>query len=93
MKIVIDIPHDAIIEDEYVIFNANKYSMSDIIKWIENGKVLPKYHGNLIDASSLFPRCSYNGDCWSAKCDKCSNYVVSKEEIDNAEVIISRSEE
>ena len=93
MKIVIDVPDDSIIEDEYVIFNDNKYGMSDIIKWIENGKVLPKYHGNLIDASGLFPRCSYNGDCCSVKCDKCSDYVVSKEEIDKAEVIISGNED
>ena len=55
---------------------------------IKGGTPLPKGHGRLIDADCLCTGCGiHTCDC-VGDCDKCSDCVVSYDDIKNAETII-----
>lgn len=41
----------------------------------------------LIDADRLYCSCRYAKDCWSDNCNNCSDYVITKKEIDEQPTI------
>lgn len=84
MKIVIDIPVEV-----YKSIQGNDYcgiSNADMYNAVKNGTPLPKNHGRLIDADKLKMTTitRWNGDV---------DFVVYKEELDNAPTVIESEEE
>ena len=63
---------------------------SPTLGWYEiaHGTVLPKGHGRLIDADCLNTGCGIRAFDCVGDCDKCSDRVVSYNEIENAETIV-----
>lgn len=89
MQIVIDIPD--------FIYNALKEDVDcgtvNLNQAIVNGTVLPKGHGRLIDADTLATRCGRcDIDC-AGDCDRCSDNVVSVEDIRRASTVIDADKE
>lgn len=83
MKIVINI-------DENILNDAKNghVRLGEIADAVLNGTPLPKGHGRLIDADTLNTRCvRCNIDC-AGDCDRCSDNVVSAEDIRRALTVI-----
>lgn len=92
MKIVINIPEKLLsseIIDVTLITGANN-TITDVN--IENEyaefQVLPKGHGRLIDADTLYTHCGRRTTDCAGDCDRCSDNVVSVEDIRRATPII-----
>lgn len=86
------------IEDYDREWIANGYYIPDeinekIAKTIIDGTPLPKGHGRLIDADCFNTGCGIRACDCVGDCDKCSDCVVSYNDIKNAETIIEADKE
>lgn len=90
MKLVIDIPDEDynIIIANADFYKANHWGVAEVWDAIVSGTPLPKGHGRLIDADTLDTRCGRCAIDCAGDCDKCSDNVVSVEDIRRATSII-----
>ena len=91
MKIVIDIPDEVAKENTpKAYFEYFGAWSSNLTKAFENGAVLPKGHGDLIDRDYFMDKYAGCGNeyCEDTSCKDCNSRIVNKFDVDSAPVII-----